>query len=170
MKTYRLSVQDRANISRAIAIESRTLGATLQAAGLVSAWQIESALQAKSENPNLKIGEILAQKEIIKPATADFFVTDWTKAVVTNEKQALGYYLQQAAILDREQIEVIFMSDNQLKTLPESIGMLQQIQEFHVETNLLQTLPENLCALPTLNNNELTAIRKNPLQAVPDCW
>ncbi|MEL6592720.1 MAG: WG repeat-containing protein, partial [Bacteroidota bacterium] len=69
-----------------------------------------------------------------------------------------------------EQIEVIFMSDNQLKTLPESIGMLQQIQEFHVETNLLQTLPENLCALPTLNNNELTAIRKNPLQAVPDCW
>ena len=95
---YRLSNKERANISRIIAIESQRLGETLREAGLVSASQIELALQDKTQYPELRIGEILAQKEIIKPETADFFACDWTKAVLEAEKYALGYYLHQAAI------------------------------------------------------------------------
>lgn len=107
MKSYRLTAKDRADLSRLVAIQTKTLGEILRDAGLVSPWQIESALQAKIQHPELRIGEILAQKDLIKPETANFFAQDWTKAVIEAEKHTLGYYLQQAAILDREQIEII---------------------------------------------------------------
>jgi hypothetical protein len=107
MKSYRLTPQDRAYISRLVAVQSKFLGEILREADLVSSWQIESALQEKMQHPDLRIGEILAQKNLIKSETANFFAQDWTKAIVEAEKHTLGYYLKQAAILDREQIEVI---------------------------------------------------------------
>lgn len=107
MKHYRLAPQSRAELSRLLAIKTKPLGEILQAADLVSPRQIESALQDKLQYPDLRIGEILAQKQLIKPATADFFAQDWTKAVIEAEKNALGYYLQQAAILDSDQVEII---------------------------------------------------------------
>ena len=107
MKSYRLSTKARADICRLLAVQTKTLGEILREADLVSSWQIESALQDKQQHPELRIGEILAQKKIIKPKTADFFAQDWTKAVIEPEKNALGYYLRQAAILDSDQIELI---------------------------------------------------------------
>lgn len=107
MKSYRLSKKAHAELSRLLAVQTKTLGEILQEADLVSAWQIESALKDKLQYPNLRIGEILARKEFIKPATADFFACDWTKAIIESEKNALGYYLQKAAILDSEQIEIV---------------------------------------------------------------
>jgi len=107
MKSYRLSAKARADLRRLLAVQTKTLGEILQEADLVSPLQINSALQSKIEYPDLRIGEILAQKEFIKPQTADFFAQDWTKAVIESEKNALGYYLQQAAILDPEQIEIV---------------------------------------------------------------
>jgi hypothetical protein len=107
MKSYRLTAKDQANISRLVAMQTKTLGEILQEADLVSSRQIDSALQDKTHYPDLRIGEILAYKKLIKPETADFFVQDWTKAVIESEKNALGYYLNQAAILDSKQIELI---------------------------------------------------------------
>ena len=107
MKSYRLSQADRINISRLLTIKTKTLGEILQEADLVSPWQIKSALEKQSKYPNLRIGEILAQKNIIKPETADFFARDWTKAITATEKDALGYYLKKAAILNPQQIELI---------------------------------------------------------------
>jgi hypothetical protein len=107
MKSYRLTAKDQENISRLVAMQTKTLGAILQEADLVSSRQIDSALQDKIHYPDLRIGEILANKKLIKPETADFFVQDWTKAVIESEKNALGYYLKQAAILDSEQIELV---------------------------------------------------------------
>lgn len=107
MKSYRLTAKDRVNLSRLVAMQTKTLGEILQEADLVSSRQIESALQYKMQYPDLRIGEILVHKKLIKPETADFFVQDWTKAVMESEKNALGYYLQQAAILNSEQIELI---------------------------------------------------------------
>lgn len=107
MKSYRLTAKDRANISRLVAIQTKTLGEILQEADLVSFRQIELALQDKMQYPDLRIGELLAHKKLIKPETADFFAQDWTKAMIESEKNALGYYLKQAAILDSVQIELI---------------------------------------------------------------
>ena len=107
MKPYRLTPQARANVRRLLAIQTKPLGETLREADLVSPWQIEAALEQQAKSSDLRIGEILAQKNIIKPETADFFARDWTKAIVAIEKDALGYYLRQAAILDSQQIEFI---------------------------------------------------------------
>lgn len=107
MKPYRLTAKARADISRLVAMQTKTLGEILREADLVSPWQIESALQDKIQHPELRIGEILVQKNLIKPKTADFFAQNWTRAVVEAEKNPLGYYLKQAAILDCAQIEII---------------------------------------------------------------
>jgi serine phosphatase RsbU (regulator of sigma subunit) len=105
--THRLTPKARADLSRLLAVQTKTLGELLQEAGLISPWQIESALQVKMKHPELRIGEIMAQQNSLEPKTADFFAQDLTKAVVAAKKNTLGYYLQQAAILDREQIEII---------------------------------------------------------------
>ena len=103
MISYRLTPKAYSDINRLIALQTKTLGQTLREADLISSYQIESALKTQQNYPN----EILAQQGLIKPKTADFFVQDWLKIVIQPEKDALGYYLQQAEILTMAQIEVI---------------------------------------------------------------
>lgn len=90
-----------------LAMQKKTLGEILQEAGLVSPYQIKSALLNQITHPNLRIGEILAQQELIKPETANFFVQDWSNIILEPEKNAIGYYLRQAGILNSAQIELI---------------------------------------------------------------
>ena len=99
MIPYRLTPKARSDIRRLLALQTKTLGETLREADIVSANQIESALKTQDIYPNLRLGEILAQQDLIQPVTADFFVQDWTKIVLQSEKDALGFYLQQAGIL-----------------------------------------------------------------------
>lgn len=90
-----------------LAVPKKTLGEILQEAGLVSPYQIKSALLNQTTHPNLRIGEILTQQELIKPETVNFFVQDWSNIISEPEKNALGFYLKQAGILDSAQIELI---------------------------------------------------------------
>ena len=90
-----------------LTIKKKALGEILQEAGLVSPYQVQSALLNQITHPDLRIGEILAQQELIKPETADFFVQDWSNVVAEPEKSSLGYYLKQAGILNSAQIELI---------------------------------------------------------------
>ena len=84
------------------------LGAVLQQAGLVSAEQIERAIeQQKKTHSSLKIGEILALQGRIDPQTASFFAERWEGAVTEQPKQPIGQYLKQAGLLDERQIETI---------------------------------------------------------------
>ena len=86
----------------------KPLGQLLSEAGLISAQQIELALKEQITNDkNTKIGEIFASRGWIKQETADFFVEQWYKLVEQKQKQPLVYYLQQAALLDEDQIEDI---------------------------------------------------------------
>ncbi|PSB08649.1 hypothetical protein C7B62_16015 [Pleurocapsa sp. CCALA 161] len=150
--THRLTPQARADISRLLAVQTKTLGELLQDADLVSPWQIESALEAKMQHSKLRIGEILAQKNLIKPETADFFAQDWAKAVIAAEKNTLGYYLQQAAILDREQIEIILAEQ---RTSGVRFGTVAIFQGFIKSTTLdfflANLFPEELAVSPFIN-------------------
>ena len=87
--------------------KKKALGEILQEAGLVSPYQVQSALLNQINYPDLRIGEILAQQELIEPETADFFVQEWSDIVMESEKNPLGYYLRQACILNSAQIELI---------------------------------------------------------------
>jgi hypothetical protein len=152
MKSYRLTAKDAADLSRLVAIKTKTLGEILREADLVSSWQIESALQDKIQYPDLRIGEILAQKNLLKSETADFFAQDWTKAVIESDKQALGYYLQQAAILDRAQIELILA---QQRVSGVRFGTVAVLQGFLKSTTLdfflANLFPEEFAVSPFIN-------------------
>jgi hypothetical protein len=152
MKSYRLTAKDRADLSRLVAIQTKTLGEILRDADLVSPWQIESALQDKIQHPELRIGEILAQKDLIKPETANFFVQDWTKAVIEAEKNTLGYYLQQAAILDREQIEIILAEQRASGIRFGTVAVFQGfIKSTTLDFFLANLFPEELKVSPFVN-------------------
>ena len=90
-----------------LALPNKTLGEILQEAGLVSPHQIKSALLNQITHPDLRIGEILTQQELVKPETVNFFVQDWSNMILEPEKNALGYYLRKAGILNSAQIELI---------------------------------------------------------------
>jgi uncharacterized protein YjbI with pentapeptide repeats len=87
-------------------MENQPLGEILVEAGLVSLAQIEIALQQQFET-ELKIGEILANKNLIKQKTADFFVEKWPKLLQAEEKKPLVYYFRKAGLLDKNQINQI---------------------------------------------------------------
>ena len=88
-------------------LKINSLGSLLQQADLVSASQIEAALQEQIEFKHLRIGEILASRRWIKQETADFFAERWNSLLSQKLKLPLGHYLKEAALLSEKQIEVI---------------------------------------------------------------
>lgn len=159
MTSYRLTPQSRADMLRFLAIQTKPLGEILQSADLVSAWQIESALQDKIQYPDLRIGEILAQKEVIKPETADFFAQDWTKAIVKPEKNAIGYYLQQAAILDPEQIEIVLAEQRKSGVRFGTVAVFQGfIKSTTLDYFIANLYPEESQMSPFINMHQGTSL------------
>ena len=152
MKSYQLSQKSRSDIQRLIALQTKTLGETLREADLVSSWQIETALQTKVQHPDLRIGEILARQNIIKPETADFFAGEWSKIVIASEKDAIGYYLQQAAIIDRTQIEIVLAEQRATGVRFGTVAVLKGfLKSTTLDFFLANLYPEELHASPFAN-------------------
>lgn len=82
----------------------KPLGLVLCKAGLVSSEQVETALKESSILPKYRIGEILAIRGLIKPQTADFFAEIWPDILMTKKQQPLGQYLQEASLINEQQI------------------------------------------------------------------
>lgn len=87
--------------------DKKPLGQLLNEAGLISAQQIEIALQEQVKIPRHKIGEIFSLRGWIKQETADFFVQEWEKLLQEEQKRPLVYYLREAALLDANQINFL---------------------------------------------------------------
>lgn len=91
----------------------KPLGQLLNEAGLISAQQVEMALRDQLvNNPDTKIGEILASRGWIKQQTADFFVEQWQDLIDSPQKHPLVYYFRQAGLLNEEQIDKILAERN----------------------------------------------------------
>lgn len=152
MSSYRLTSESRADLVRFLSVQTKTIGEILREADLVSAYQIESALQDKMQHPELKIGEILAQKNIVKPETADFFAQDWSKVIIEPEKNALGYYLKQAAILDSAQIEVILAEQRSTGVRFGTVAVFQGfLKSTTLDFFLANLFPDELHVSPFVN-------------------
>ncbi len=91
---------------------NRPLGEILIEAGLITASQIEFALQVQSSS-NLRVGEILASHNWIKQQTADFFAEKWANLVNQKQKKPLIYYFRSAGLLDEEQIAKLIREQKQ---------------------------------------------------------
>ena len=140
------------DLRRLLSVQTKKLGTILLEADLITDSQIESALQTQLGAPHLKIGEILAQQNLIQLETADFFAQEWSKIVIQPEKDALGYYLRQAAILDREQIEIIL---SEQRSTGIRFGTIAVFQGFLKSTTLdfflANLFPEELHVSPFIN-------------------
>jgi hypothetical protein len=91
----------------------KPLGEILQQAGLVSAAQVQVALQDQQQYKHLRLGEILALRGWLKQKTADFFAERWAILLAQKKKYPLGYWLKAAALLDEDQINLILSKQQQ---------------------------------------------------------
>jgi len=91
---------------------NRPLGEVLIEAGLITASQIELALQLQSTS-DLRIGEILASHNWIEQQTADFFVEKWENLLKQEKKQPLVYYFRTAGLLSEQQIASLIREQQQ---------------------------------------------------------
>jgi uncharacterized protein YjbI with pentapeptide repeats len=94
------------------------LGELLIKAGLISEEQIKLALQDQTQYDEMKIGEILAIRGWIKPQTTDFFARQWFNLINKGKDRPLGYYFQQAGLLDETQIKIILDEQKRYLTSP----------------------------------------------------
>lgn len=94
----------------------KRLGEVLLEAQLVTAQQIQVACTDQKQFEHLRIGEILALRGWISQKTANFFAEQWPQVIVSQEKKPLGYYLEQAGLLSREQIETLLQDQQQMQT------------------------------------------------------
>jgi hypothetical protein len=149
---YRLTPKSNSDLRNLLSIQTKRLGVILQEAGLVSPYQIELALEDKIQYPDLLIGDILAKRGIIKPETADFFVQDWSNVVRQEEKDALGYYLKQAALLDNNQIEVILAEQRETGIRFGTVAVFQGfLKSTTLDFFLTYLFPEELNTSPFIN-------------------
>lgn len=93
---------------------NKPLGEILIEAGLISASQLEIALQQQQEEIR-RIGEILASHNWIKQQTADFFAERWAKLLEEKPKKPLVYYLRDSGLLNENQIAAILAEQKQQK-------------------------------------------------------
>lgn len=150
--SFRLTPESEAHLLQLLSTKTKLLGTVLQEADLVSSRQIESALAVQACQPELRLGEILAQQGFIKPETADFFARDWSKIVVQPDKNALGYYLRQAAILNSAQIELILAEQRATGVRFGTVAVLQGfLKSTTLDFFLANLFPEELHVSPFVN-------------------
>ncbi len=95
----------------------KPLGKVLEQVGLISDVQIRIALEIQSKDHQVKFGTILVSQGILKQKTVDFFAEQFPKLLQQPKTQPLGYYLQEASLLDAQQIETLLEEQKQTKQL-----------------------------------------------------
>lgn len=103
---------------------SQLLGEILREADLITEAQIQVALQDQQYSP-LPIGEILVVRGWLHQETADFFAESWPRMVKTRDRRPLGYYLQQAYLLQEDQVNLILEEQRKLGVRFGSVAVLK---------------------------------------------
>jgi hypothetical protein len=93
--------------------QTRPLGETLQRAGLLSPAQLEVVLQDQKWQPDLRIGDILELRGWVKRDAIEFFAEQWPQLVTGSRDHPIGYYFQQAGLLDAQQVDALLKEQAQ---------------------------------------------------------
>ena len=106
-------------------LKTKPLGEVLCEAGLISKAQLEVALYDRANYHEMKIGEILNCRGWIGISTADFFAEEWSDLAQQPEKYPLGFYLQKAALINKEHVGSILKEQNQTSVRFGSLAVLK---------------------------------------------
>jgi hypothetical protein len=63
-------------------------------------------------------------------------------------------------------LDILYLNDMYLSSVPENIGLLDDIKEIHLENNFITRLPKSICKLPPSTKINL---ENNPLEEIPSC-
>jgi hypothetical protein len=149
---YDLTPNSDSRLNNLLFLKPKRIGSILQEADLVSLSQVERALQSKERYPHLRLGELLAMHGWVKSETADFFVQDWSNVLRNKERDPLGCYLKQAALLDRNQIELILAEQRKTGIRFGTVAVLQGLlKSTTLDFFLSHLFPEELNVSPFLN-------------------
>jgi len=122
------------------------LGILLQKAGLISAREIEVALEDQKHHSNLKFGQILATRGWVKQKTADFFADEWDSMILEvkrgEAKYRLGESLEKAGLLNALQIQEILELQ---KMTNKCFGQIA-VEQGYIKENTLTLFMKNLCS------------------------
>ena len=130
-------------------VQIRPIGEILREADLVSAYQLDLALQDRENFPHLRLGEIMAMRGWIDPRTADFFVEDWSQIVRDENRQPIGYYLVKSALLQPEQIETILEEQKNTGIRFGTIAVMQGLlKSTTLDFFLMSLYPQELATSP----------------------
>ncbi|PZV10549.1 MAG: hypothetical protein DCF21_18185 [Leptolyngbya sp.] len=93
--------------------KTRPLGEMLQRAGLLSQAQLEVVLEDQKWQPDLRIGDILELRGWVKRDAIDFFAEQWPKLAKVGRDHPIGYYFQQAGLLNAQQVDALLQEQAQ---------------------------------------------------------
>ncbi len=93
--------------------KTRPLGEMLQQAGLLSQAQLEVVLQDQKWQPDLRIGDILEVRGWVKRDNIEFFAEQWPYLANGHRNHPIGYYFQQAGLLDAQQVDALLQEQAQ---------------------------------------------------------
>jgi hypothetical protein len=91
---------------------TKPVGSVLTAAGLISSAQLEIILQDQQRQPNLRFGDILELRGWLKRDSIEFFAEQWPKLRNQHRDKPLGYYFQQAGLLNSEQVQSLLQEQS----------------------------------------------------------
>lgn len=149
---YRLTPKSYDNLRRLLAAKQKPLGEILQEADLISASRVKLALQAQAQHPHLRLGEILAMCNWLEPRTADFFAQEWFNLLKEEHREPLGYYLQQAALLNEIQVRKVLLEQRETGIRFGTVAVLQGfLKSTTLDFFLMNLFPEELRVSPFVN-------------------
>ena len=153
MSQYHLTnIEDSKEQSRLLELKTKRLGAILTEADLVSLSQLNLALKDQANFPDMRIGEILAMRGWIKPETADFFVQNWSQILQDKDRQPLGQYLIQSAILKPEQLEAVLEQQKHTGIRFGTIAVMQgHLKSTTLDFFLMYLFPKEMAVSPFAN-------------------
>jgi hypothetical protein len=123
----------------------KLIGLTLQEAGLLSHFQVQTALKEQEYFSQLRIGEIFVLHSWLKQDTVNFFIKIWPRLSEEKNKKPLGYYLKQAGLLTQQQIEYILFRQKFLQMKFGSVAVLKGwLKNETIDFFLKDLAPENL--------------------------
>lgn len=140
------------NKSHLLKLQPKRIGTILREADLVSIPQLDLALRDQSNFPDMRLGEILAMRGWIKPETADFFVQDWSQVLTKKDRQPLGQYLIQSALLEPEQLKIILEEQKYTGIRFGTIAVMQGVlKSTTLDFFLMHLFPKEITVSPFVN-------------------
>ena len=144
-------------------ITFKPIGEILQEAGLITSPQLEVALRDQIYYQEMRLGEILALRGWVKQDTTDFFVREWFRLVNQKIEHPIGFYLNQAGLLSKEEIEVILLEQRQHYLRFGDIAIKQGL----IEPNTIDFFLQNL--FPSqLNHARIKTIQQEKKKITKD--